>query len=207
MTWLNEPEIEDTVRRHPVDERPNLAAGATTLHNLMVWVNHNSDGWPYWNPPAKAATKLMDLLQAHNPWQRANDDDCTLADLNAAYRPIKSFRTKRNNDKPGSCDFKIVDPAAAAAQRIEDAKDAVGTHVRYTIILERPIDHEDERHSDGFGVAAAQRLTRALAECGLPGGGDFVVAGRRSEGRSRLPLAELAPDVEINRPNFQDDPT
>lgn len=193
------------------DEHPNLLAGAQTLENLIVWVNRNSDGWSYWQPPRRAAAKLIGLLTPADPRIRYTDviPDCTLADLKAAYTPLKAFRTKADKgqwsrasgSRPGWCDFQIVDPAEAAQQRIEDAKDAVGTHVRYTIILERPLDTERS-----LGIVAARDLERDLRERLGDKLGEFVVAGRRLEGRARLPLHELSHEVELNGPNFQDAP-
>lgn len=110
MRWMNEYEIEEAVRRFDPEETPNLAAGAATLYCLMQWTNRNSDGWPYWQPPARAASKLMDLLSNAD---RFDPQDITDADLATALRPIKAFRTKANKGAanwsltPGKADFRI----------------------------------------------------------------------------------------------------
>lgn len=52
---MNEYDIDDAVARWRVETHPNLAAAALTLQNLVRVVNRNSDGWPYWQPPSRAA--------------------------------------------------------------------------------------------------------------------------------------------------------
>lgn len=114
MTWMNEYEIDDALRRFSSFEY--LGAAARTLDNLRTWVNWNSDGWAFWHPPANAAEKLMELIQKAD---RFDPVDCTLDEYKVAVRPLKTFRTKANKGdgtwgirKPGTCDFEIVDPSA-----------------------------------------------------------------------------------------------
>lgn len=98
MTWMNEHEIDDALRHwrdHDV-----LGPASQTLSNLRDVVNRNSDGWPYWNAPAKAATRLMQLIVG-DPHSRWGEDhfgerpDATEAALKAAYTPIRSFLTRQ----------------------------------------------------------------------------------------------------------------
>ena len=103
--WMNESDVEQARRRwaaHPV-----LGPATLTLCNLVEAVNANSDGWPYWRPPALAAAKLMDLIERDGTAQyfRGPRDDATADELAKAYVPLKSFRTRRG------LQFKIVTPA------------------------------------------------------------------------------------------------
>ena len=96
--WMNEWDVQDMrLRLHDTDNCPNLRDGADTLFRLMAWTNQNSDGWPYWQKPARAAARLMDLLQAAD---RFDPQDCTEAELKKAYTPIKSFLTRQGVDHP-----------------------------------------------------------------------------------------------------------
>jgi len=95
--WMNEMEIEDYAERfrgHPV-----LGPATRTLAALRDWVNGNSDGWPYWQPPARAAAKLMTLIHEADVHRRAGvpDAEPTAAQYKAALTPLRSFRTKREN--------------------------------------------------------------------------------------------------------------
>lgn len=118
MTWLNEYEIDDAVRRFDPDEAPNLATAAFALRELMQWTNRNSDGWPYWAPPSKASEKLQSLIARAD---RFSPVDITAADLAGAVRPIKAFRTKVNKGgswgmRAGCADFRLPgDPPPPSA--------------------------------------------------------------------------------------------
>lgn len=100
MTWMNEYEIEDALRLFAREEKPNLRRGAETLSNLKEWTNSNSDGWPYWSKPAKAATRLMDeLVQATSSIRTFHEvKDLTDAELRKALTPIKAFLTRQGVD-------------------------------------------------------------------------------------------------------------
>lgn len=93
--WLNEYDIIDATDRFDRGDTPNLLAGAHALRRLMEWTNCNSDGWPYWQKPSRAADKLMTLIECAD---RFDPQDITDAQLKAAYTPIKSFLTKHGTD-------------------------------------------------------------------------------------------------------------
>jgi hypothetical protein len=95
MKFMNEYEIENAVNLFDSDT-PNLHNAAITLYRLMQWTNQNSDGWPYWAKPTRAATNLMELVSSRTYVARyGGADDISLAELNAAMRPIKSFLTRQ----------------------------------------------------------------------------------------------------------------
>ncbi|HVQ18698.1 MAG TPA: hypothetical protein VMT27_06640 [Actinomycetes bacterium] len=107
MAWMNEYEVgEATARlREQKDEVPNLAQGAWVLNNLVDWTNRNSDGWPYWPKPARAANSLMVMLENRSYAIRFGHDrkgaplaDLTDAELALALRPIKAFLTRQGTD-------------------------------------------------------------------------------------------------------------
>lgn len=97
--WMNEYDIEDAVRQFRGD--PVLGAGAQTLANLVEWTNANSDGWPYWQKPARAADRLMSLIQDEQRALRggpALDEVAVKALYKKALVPIKAFRTRQGAD-------------------------------------------------------------------------------------------------------------
>lgn len=94
--WMNEYEIEDALRLTAYFELPNARRAAEILSRLKDWTNNNSDGWPYWQKPSKAADKLMTALTAAINASRQQDNmDMTQAELQKALTPIKSFLTRQ----------------------------------------------------------------------------------------------------------------
>lgn len=83
---MNDYDIDDALDRCADD--PVLFAAAQTLADLRDAANANSDGWAHWPAPARAARKLMELLQTSGP------RPVTLAQLRAAQAPIKAFATR-----------------------------------------------------------------------------------------------------------------
>lgn len=93
--WMNEYEIEDSLRMTAEFELPVARRGAEILSKLKDWTNDNSDGWPYWSKPSKAADKLMVALHSATGASYGGDNvDMTEAQLKAALTPIKSFLTR-----------------------------------------------------------------------------------------------------------------
>jgi hypothetical protein len=97
-TWMNEDDILVAAARFNKGETPNLGRGARILSRLMEWTNNNSDGWPYWMPPARAANRLMLILQRSTTayYSGGLAEDITDAELRAVLSPIKTFLTRRN---------------------------------------------------------------------------------------------------------------
>lgn len=94
MKFMNRYDIQDAAARwqnHPV-----LGPATQTLHNLMDAADDNSDGWAYWPKPARAANKLMELIEGDgtSEYRYGPREDATSEKLKAAYRPLKSFRTR-----------------------------------------------------------------------------------------------------------------
>jgi hypothetical protein len=96
MMFLNEHEVQEARRFFDDDDTPNLRAGAEALAALVAWTNSNSDGWPYWSKPSRAAQRLMTTLHdARQPWYRGSEvKDISPAMLAAVLRPIKAFLTR-----------------------------------------------------------------------------------------------------------------
>lgn len=93
--WMNEYDIEDALRLTARFELPVARRAAEILSSLKDWTNEHSDGWPYWQKPAKAADKLMTALQSAIQASRQRDnEDMTEAQLKAALTPIKAFLTR-----------------------------------------------------------------------------------------------------------------
>lgn len=103
MRFMNTYDIDDAAQRfanHPV-----LGPATQTLANLRDAADANSDGWAYWPKPARAAAKLMDLIEtAKLDWYRGGEPKTTEAQLRKAYAPLKALRTRTG------LDFEIVLP-------------------------------------------------------------------------------------------------
>lgn len=99
MTWFNEWEVEDLREAYQGD--PILRPAVMTLAELVRWTNANSDGWPYWKKPARAAEKLMVLISAaHNGGPLGDPVVPTVEAYKAALAPIKAFRTRQGAEFP-----------------------------------------------------------------------------------------------------------
>lgn len=98
--WLNEYEVEDSVRRAINADMPNTETAARRLRNLMDYVNANSDGWPYWRKPQAASKKLSTAihLRLWAGWDKRIKEDMTPEELKAALTPIKAFLTREGAD-------------------------------------------------------------------------------------------------------------
>lgn len=90
MRFMNEFDIDAAAR---YADHPVLGPAVQTLAALRDWTNANSDGWAYWPKPARAAARLMDLIER----DRFDDDrpDATAAELTKALAPVKAFRTRQ----------------------------------------------------------------------------------------------------------------
>lgn len=95
--FLNEDEIEDSLRLTAQQELPNLRTGAVVLSRLKNWTNRNSDGWAYWHKPSAAAGKLQTLISQAQLY-RGDATDITEAELKKALTPIKAFLTRQGVD-------------------------------------------------------------------------------------------------------------
>lgn len=91
--WMNQYDIEEAMMSH--HDCPNVRKGVRLLYNLMQAVNEQSDGWPYWQAPSKAAEKLMDLLRTAGNLNYGTHGKITDAQLKAAITPIKSMVTRQ----------------------------------------------------------------------------------------------------------------
>ncbi len=100
LMWMNEYEIERA--KQDYRSHHSLGPATQTLHNLMVCTNENSDGWPYWTKPARAAARLMEIITKHD-----DHSDVLASDVRRAYVPIKAFLTR--NKLTDKCT--IVEPA------------------------------------------------------------------------------------------------
>lgn len=97
MLFMSEYEVEETLHIFDGPATPNLAAGAMALARLVEWTNRNSDGWPYWPKPSRAAKSLMEALEAARKQYYAGREveDISAAELARVLRPIKAFLTRQ----------------------------------------------------------------------------------------------------------------
>ena len=119
MMFMSEHEVENIVHRIDPDDTPNLAAGAQVLSTLVDWANENSDGWPYWTKPCRAARNLMEILHERDYAIMFGQDregrpltDVSAAELTKALRPIKTFLTTQNINWNADLPWAAVLPAA-----------------------------------------------------------------------------------------------
>ena len=106
MMFMNEMDVEYLAGKYEGDAV--MGPATRTLENLVQATNACSDGWPYWQKPARAAKKLMTLIQEQDrlsPYsvRPGQPEPATAADVRASYRAIKSFRTREGMD------FEIVE--------------------------------------------------------------------------------------------------
>lgn len=103
MRFMNDYDITMAARRHA--DNPIAMAAINQVAILYTWANQNSDGWAYWPKPARAAAKMMDLIEGNgtNEAIRAIEDRATEANFKKAMAPIKAFRTRQG------ADFQIVE--------------------------------------------------------------------------------------------------
>lgn len=87
MLFMNEYEVVSAQQRY--FDHPVLGPATSTLANVVEWTNDNSDGWPYWSKPCRAAKRLQELIQK---------GDATVAEYVHALQPLKSFRTRHGAD-------------------------------------------------------------------------------------------------------------
>jgi hypothetical protein len=117
--WLNDYEVTEVTAllAEQADEVPNLYAGARVLYALRDWTNDNSDGWPYWQKPAKAAKALMEALHQRNYAIRFGHDrdgtaledlDLSPAQLTRVLAPIKAFLTRQGVDYASVLPFAAI---------------------------------------------------------------------------------------------------
>jgi hypothetical protein len=122
MKFIDRYTADDLARKWA--EHEVLGPATRTLTSLIEWTDGHSDGWAYWPKPARAAEKLMDLIDGrmtdgercpdcyqgqggyHSYWCRLRPD-ATPAALKAALRPVKAFRTRMI--KTGMPPFGIAD--------------------------------------------------------------------------------------------------
>lgn len=107
MRFMNTYEIDEARARYAA--HPVLGPATSTLANLRDAADLNSDGWCYWPKPARAAAKLMELIERDGTARWRFDDereDATVGELKKACSPIKAFRTR------SGLQFEIVEARA-----------------------------------------------------------------------------------------------
>ncbi len=95
MRYMNDYDIERAQRLYA--GHPVLGPATRTLGNVRDAANANSDGWAYWPKPARAAERLMEMIERDGTSRYAFDTerpDVTAAEYKLALRPLKSFRTR-----------------------------------------------------------------------------------------------------------------
>lgn len=96
MKFMNDYDLGYARQRFTRSTCPNRLALVLVIDNLREETNLVSDGWAYWSKPCRSAAKAMALIESTT--NQANDaqerEDITVAEMQAAIRPIKSFLTR-----------------------------------------------------------------------------------------------------------------
>lgn len=97
MRFMNRFDVEEAVARFSWGTAPNRYYVARVVQNLVDWTDRNSDGWPYWPKPARAAAKAFALIDGYTWSERREQEmhDATEAEVKAALAPIKAFLTRQ----------------------------------------------------------------------------------------------------------------
>ena len=99
MLYMNRFEVQDACDRYR--DHPILSPATRTLRELVEWTDRNSDGWPYWSKPCRAAARLMELIGDTRTYlDQPEREDATLDALKRAYRPLRAFATRQGADIP-----------------------------------------------------------------------------------------------------------
>jgi hypothetical protein len=102
VKFMNESDIDQAAVQY--EHHPVLGPAVTTLDDLRMWADRNSDGWAHWPAPARAARLLMTLIENQQAADRASRESDrnllaqTAADLRRALAPVKAFRTRTGAD-------------------------------------------------------------------------------------------------------------
>ena len=95
MRFMNDTDIDvaqDRYAGHTV-----LGPATRTLASLRDAADANSDGWCYWPKPARAAARLMEMIERDGTAKYRFDDeraDATPAEYAKACSVLKAFRTR-----------------------------------------------------------------------------------------------------------------
>lgn len=100
MRFMNDWDLRQARSRFTRSGRvPNRLALVLVVDNLREQTNLVSDGWAYWAPPCRAATRAIELIEstAYPEYERRANEDITEQEMLAAVRPIKSFLTRHSH--------------------------------------------------------------------------------------------------------------
>jgi len=138
--WMNEMDIDTALARYR--QHPLLGPAVKTLDSLRTAVNGCSDGWPYWRAPAKAADRLMTLIQEQERWDRTEYQrprqgaEATAKALREAYAQLRRFRTLRA--AVGGLDFTIYAAPDVPGDPVPEPTPAPVQHqIRITVTGDR----------------------------------------------------------------------
>jgi hypothetical protein len=98
--WMNRSDIEIAVEQ--CAEHPVLGPATRFLKALMESVDNQSDGWPVWPAPSKAATALQQLIKDNTGgmWHPQSGTSVTLKDVLKTIGPIRVMaRTQHEKQK------------------------------------------------------------------------------------------------------------
>jgi hypothetical protein len=160
MRFMNEFDISEAARRW--GDHPVLGPAVCTLQSVYDAANRCSDGWAYWPKPARAAARLMELIERDGTAHFIFDSeraDATVAELKAAYRPLKSFRTRYPQ-----CDFRIYGPGGDPGADDEERRqgDDLEAGARRAMDVLSAIAAEDGGYSDAWLAGFAAQIGRTL---------------------------------------------
>lgn len=127
MKFIDRYSVEELAERWARHEV--LGPATRTLSALVRWTDSHSDGWHVWPKPARAAEKLMNLVDGWMPpgercpscystsfhYDGCARPDATPAALKAALVPVKAFRTRQH------ASFEVTESLPSVLKELESA--------------------------------------------------------------------------------------
>lgn len=159
MRFMNYHDIAQAARKW--ENHPVLGPATRTMQALESAADSNSDGWAYYPAPARAAAKLMELIERDGTGKYAYDDkrpDATAEELKAALIPVRAFRTR------SGWDFEIYDGTDADGEAmlhqvqkdLAAALGQAGAALRSAVMHSRKIDAAFRHVPDGEMLMSAR---------------------------------------------------
>lgn len=97
MKFMNDYDIAFARQRFGRGNTPNRLALAIMIERLAEWADENSDGWPYWAKPVRAAQTAITLVESSTNAENEYQERVDITDVHvaAAVKPVKAFLARQ----------------------------------------------------------------------------------------------------------------